>query len=546
MLDALVIGSGPNGLVAANMLAEAGWDVLVCEEQPVAGGAVRSGQVTAPGYTHDLFSAFYPLAIASPVMARLELDRFGLSWRRAGVVVAHPGEDGRTAAISTDLDETAASLDSFAPGDGDAWRRLYALWERVGSDLTEALFTPFPPVRAAARMLGKLGTPSEVARFARMGLLSTRRLGAETFQGHGGARLLAGNALHADLSPDSAAGGLYGWLLCSIGQELGWPVAEGGASALSGALLRRLEHHGGAVRTSSRVERVLVRAGRAVGVRLADGTEIEAQHVLADTSAPALYGELVEAGELPSGLLSDMDRFQWDNGTFKLNWALSGPVPWGDELTRRAGTVHVTEGVDSLGAQAGELEAGLIPGRPFLVLGQYASFDPTRAPDGAEAAWAYTHVPQAVRGDAGPDGLTGSWTRSEAERFADRMEEEVERLAPGFRESIVDRHLQSPADLQAANANLVNGALNSGTAQVHQQLVFRPTPGVAGPETPVAGLYLASASAHPGGGVHGGAGANAAAAALAEGSRVRRASRSALRALGRSSGPLAAAARRLP
>ncbi len=516
MVDALVIGSGPNGLVAANRLAEQGWSVLVCEAQPTPGGAVRSGEVTAPGFTHDLYSAFYPLAIASPVMASLELERWGVGWEQADVVVAHPSQDGRCAAIARDIDATAASLDTFAPGDGEVWRKLYALWEKVGERLTESLFTPFPPVRAGLGLLSALGGPSGALEFARTGILSARRMGDEQFAGAGGRRLLAGNALHADLSVDSAAGGLYGWLLCAIGQQLGWPVAAGGAGNLTAALVRRLEHHGGELRVASPVEAVLVRGNEAVGVRLADGTEIDARHVLADTAAHALYRELLDPGIVPRGLQRALDRFQWDNGTVKVNWALSRPIDWQDELSRNAGTVHVTEGVDSLADQAAELAAGHIPARPFLVLGQYSHFDPTRAPAGAEAAWAYTHVPQKVAGDAGDDDLTGTWDESEGERFADRMELEVERLAPGFRESISARDIQTPPRLEAANANLVGGALNNGTAQVHQQVVFRPTPGLAGPRTPVRRLYLASAAAHPGGGVHGAAGANAAHAALAD------------------------------
>jgi phytoene dehydrogenase-like protein len=238
--------------------------------------------------------------------------------------------------------------------------------------------------------------------------------------------------------------------------------------------------------------------------------------VLADTGAPQLFLELVGEQHLPAGYLDDVRRFEYDPGTVKLDWALDGPIPWTAPEARRAPVVHVAEGMDELTVQAAELARGLVPAKPFLVFGQYSMGDPTRAPEGKETAWAYTRVPQRVRGDAGADGLSGSWDARETEAFAARIEERVEALAPGFRGLVRARHLLAPPALERANRNLVGGAINGGTAQLHQQLVFRPVPGLARPGTPVRGLYLASASAHPGGGVHGACGANAARAALAE------------------------------
>ena len=522
MPDAVVIGSGPNGLVGANLLAAEGWDVTVLEAQPTAGGAVRSAELIEPGFHHDLFSAFYPLAAASPVIRALKLEEHGLRWRRSPMVVAHPAVDGSCAALSTDLDETAASLDAFAPGDGDAWRRLYALWERIGGQLVDSLFTPFPPLVAGARLATELG-PSELTRFLRFSMLPVRRMGEEEFAGQGGARLLAGTALHADLTTESAAGGMYGWLLCGIGQQLGWPVPEGGAGRLTDALISKLESAGGRVVCNAEVSEVVVRRGRAVAVRTTDGREVDARRaVLAGVGAPALFQKLVDAQHLPSRLLEDMKRFQYDSGTVKVDWTLDGPVPWASVEARRAGTVHVTESVDALTLHSSQLALGLIPDRPFLLFGQYSTADETRAPAGKETAWAYTHVPQAIRGDAG-GSLTGAWSQSETDEFVGRMEDEVERLAPGFRNLIRGRHVFTPPDLERANANLVGGAVNGGTAQVHQQLIFRPVSGLGRPETPVKNLYLASASAHPGGGVHGAAGANAARAALGIGGRLKRA-----------------------
>ncbi len=515
MTDAVVIGAGPNGLVAANLLADAGWQVVVLEAQPEPGGAVRSAQVTAPGFVSDLFSAFYPLGLASPVISRLGLADYGLRWRHAPLPLAHPFTDGRCAALSRDLAETAASVDAFHRGDGDAWRSLYAQWCRLEEPLLAALFTPFPPVLAGARLLRRLG-PGGALRLARFGVLPVRRMAEEEFGGAGAALLLAGNALHTDLGPESATSGMYGWLLAMLGQSVGFPVPAGGAGELTRALVRRLEARGGRVVCDAPVRRVVVRGGRAVAVRTGDGREVTAARaVLADVDAPTLYLRLVGADLLPARLLDDLRRFQWDNATVKVDWALSGPVPWTAEPARRAGTVHVGGELDELSTYAHELAIGRIPAKPFVLFGQMTTADPSRSPAGTESAWGYTHVPQRPRGDAGGQ-LTGRWDPAETEQFVERIEARVEEFAPGFRGLIRGRYVQTPASLQDADGNLVSGALNGGTTALHQQLVFRPVPGLGRPETPIAGLYLASASAHPGGGVHGAAGGNAARSALRE------------------------------
>jgi phytoene dehydrogenase-like protein len=512
--DAVVIGAGPNGLVAANLLADAGWSVVVFEAEPDPGGAVRSGELTRPGFLHDRFSAFYPLGGASPVLNSLRLDRYGLRWRRSPLVLAHPLPDGRCPVLSMDLDETCASLDADSPGDGDAWRRLYGEWERLGGPMIDALLTPFPPVRAGARLAARLG-PAGLARFARFVLLPVQRLAAEEFSGNGAAVLLTGLALHTDLAPDSAASGLFGWLLAGLGQQVGFPVPEGGAGQLTAALVARLEARGGRVVCNTRVTRVLVRDGRAVGVLTAGGDEVgAARAVVADVGAPALYRDMVGPEHLPGWVLDALDRFQYDNSTVKVDWALDGPIPWEADAARRAGTVHMADDMEHFVMSSADMARSRIPARPTLVVGQMGVADPTRSPPGTETAWAYTHVPQAIRGDAGGD-LKGVWDLAEADAFADRIEAEIERLAPGFRSLVRGRYVATPPILEASNANLVGGAVNGGTAQLHQQLIFRPVPGLARAETPVRRLYLGSASAHPGGGVHGGCGSNAARAALA-------------------------------
>jgi phytoene dehydrogenase-like protein len=521
MADAVVIGAGPNGLVAANLLADAGWDVCVLEAQPEPGGAVRSAELTEPGFVSDLGSSFYPFTQISPPLLAFGLEAHGVRWRRAPLVLAHPDPEGGAAVLSMDLDETAASLDAYAPGDGDAWRELYARWEKLGPGFVQAFFSPFPPVRGALRMAAAV-PPADLARIARFLALPVRRMAAEHFKGEGGGNLMAGNALHADLAPEAVGSGAFGWILCSLGQAHGFPVPEGGAGRLTQALVARLEARGGRVRCGAPVERVLVRRGRAAGVRTRGGEEVPARRaVLADVDAPTLYKRLVAPEHLPRRLLDDLERFEFDNSTVKLDWSLDGPIPWTAPAARRAGTVHVTRGIDALTRAMADIQTGHLPAEPFLVFGQYAAADPTRMPPGKEVAWGYAHVPQHARGDAAGE-LSGSWEPGELERFADRMEEQVEQFAPGFRRLVRRRHVLGPAGLQERDANLVGGALNGGTTHLYQLALFRPVPAQLGrPEAPLPGLYLASASAHPAGGVHGAPGAIAARAALARHARRR-------------------------
>ena len=521
--DALVIGAGQNGLVAANHLADAGWSVVVLESASEPGGAVRTAELTIPGFRHDLFSAFYPLAVASPALRDLRLEEHGLRWRHAPLVLAHPLRDGRCASLSRNIDITAASVDGFAAGDGDAWRRMMDGWNRVSDSMVGALMNPFPPVRHAGRITTRLGGIGTL-RLARHALLPVRRMTEELFDGVGAGLLLGGSALHTDLSPEAAGSGFYGWLLACLGQDVGFPVPEGGAASLIAALIARLRSKGGAVVCDSKVEKVVLRGGRAVGVQVQGGGIWDARRaVLADVNATMLYRNLVGEDHLPPGVLDDLERFQWDTSTVKVDWALSGPVPWSSPEAADAGTVHVADDFNNLTEYSAHLAMGLLPARPFLLFGQQSRADPTRSPVGTETAWAYTHVPRRLLGDAAGEidlddhGEDSRWVAP----FVERIEARVEALAPGFRSRILGRHTFSPSSMQGVNDNLDLGAINGGTSQLHQQLVFRPLPGAGRPETPIAGLYLASSSAHPGGGVHGAAGANAARAAQLPFSRAR-------------------------
>jgi phytoene dehydrogenase-like protein len=500
-VDAVIIGAGHNGLVAANMLADAGWRVLVCEATAAPGGAVASAELAAPGYVADLCSAFYPLAVASPALLALRLEEHGLRWRHAPAVLAHVFPDGRHVELTRHIEYTARSVGTFNAADADSWHAEFAYWQRVRDDVLDAVLTPFPPVRAGLRLARTLGA-GDLLRLGRMLTLPARTLAAERFAGDGAKALFAGCALHTDLGPDSAGSGVFGWLLTMLGQEVGFPVPEGGAGQLTAALVRRLGT--GSIHCGRPITSVLVAGGQALGVRDAAGQVVRARRaVLADVPAPALYRELVGEAHLPARLVADLANFRWDDATIKVDWALSGPIPWSAPVGG-AGTVHLGADVDGMAGFANDLACGRVPRDPFLLLGQMTAADPSRSPAETSAVWAYTHVPRGL-----------SWTPSSLRKQVDRIEQVIEAQAPGFRSLVVGRAVSGPAELAAHNPSLVEGAIAAGTAAIHQQLVFRPLPGLGRADTVIDRLFLAGASAHPGGGVHGAAGANAARAALA-------------------------------
>nr|MBA2558365.1 NAD(P)/FAD-dependent oxidoreductase [Propionibacteriales bacterium] len=515
MTDAVVIGSGPNGLVAANLLADAGWSVTVLEAQPTLGGAVRTDTEVYEGFRHDTFSAFYPLAAASMTIRSLHLEDHGLAWLHAPAVLGNPLPDGTWAMLHRDPDTTAASLDSIHPGDGQAWLELYQMWQVFGDDLIGALLTPFPPVRNGLRLALSLPRAGGLSAFA-LPLMSVKRLGEKFFGGEGARLLLAGNALHADFAPSNVGSGIFGLILAMLGQTVGFPVPRGGAGELIAALARRLESVGGTIVTNAAATSIVVRDGRAVAVRLATGEEIAANRaVVANVSAPALYGGLVALDDLPARTRWGIKRFRWDPSTIKVDWALSTPVPWEPAPPVSPGTVHIAHSVDELSTFAAQVKGHTIPDAPLLLVGQMTSTDPSRSPVGTESLWAYTHVPQDARSDAGDGGIRGVWDGSDLERMADRIQARIERFAPDLSSRILARRAMGPREFESRDVNLHGGAINGGTAGLRQELVLRPVPGMGRAETPIKGLFLGSASAHPGGGVHGTPGANAAKAALA-------------------------------
>jgi phytoene dehydrogenase-like protein len=502
--DAVVIGAGHNGLVAAAMLADAGWDVLVLEAQSEPGGAVRSAELT-PGYTTDLFSSFYPMTAASPAIRALRLEDHGLRWSHAPAVVGHPrnAADDDPAVLYRDPACTATEFERRESGDGENWWRLVRLWDKIRKPFLDALLSPFPPVRPAIGLLRSLGT-AEAIRLAQFLVQPANTMVQSSFAGYAPRVLLLGNAMHADIPLDAPGSGVMGFLMTMLAQDVGWPVPVGGSGQLTAALVNRACSAGAQIECGQAVTQIQVRGGCAVGVVTAGGRRIHARRaVVADVSAPALFQDMLPRDAVPEALLCSLEHYDWDPPVVKVNYALDGRIPWRSESLQAAGTVHLGADGDGLVRWMADLNTRVVPEHPFMLLGQTTTADASRSPEGTESIWAYTHLPRNVAEDAS------------AEKLAESVDQVIEEHAPGFRSAVIDRFVQCPSDLEASDANLHLGALNGGTAQLPQMLIFRPAPGMGRAETPVEGLYLGSASATPGGSVHGACGRNAANAALA-------------------------------
>jgi phytoene dehydrogenase-like protein len=495
-MDAIVIGSGPNGLVAAATLARHGWEVLVLEAKRRPGGAVYSEPYTLPGYLHDVGAAFFPFANDSPAFRFLDLVGAGLEWHNARRESAHPAPDGTCVSIARDVDLTAASFGADSP----AWRRLAGWQHAMGERLAAALLGPLPGIGPALRL-----GPVHLARLTCAGLATTAGFSRRHFQTEAARRVIPCMGLHVDLGPEDIAGNGLGLVLALLAAHSGFRVPVGGARAITEALLRRLREAGGRVQLGTHVDRIVVRQHRAVAVQTSQGDEIPLHRaVLADVGAPALYLKLLSAREVPGWVRSGMRRFRYGWGTFKMDWALAGPVPWTAAEARESAVVHAGDSIADLIAFTRQVRAGRLPSNPYLVIGQQSLVDPSRAPAGGQTLWAYSRVPPSPE---------GGWQRHR-EAFADRIEERIEGLASGFRSLIRGRAIHSPADLEQMDENLVGGDLGGGSAHIGQQLFLRPIFPYFRYRTPVRGVYLASASAHPGAGVHGACGFNAAQAAL--------------------------------
>ena len=497
--DAVVVGSGPNGLAAAIRLAEAGRQVVVLEAADHAGGAVRTEELTLPGFLNDTYSAVYPAGAASPVFDRMPLAEHGLEWVHPESCYATPLPGDEAAVLYRSLDETVASLDALHPGDGASWRSFVEPFLESWDAIRATMLSGFPPLGGPLKLIAQAG-PLGTLGFARLLPESTVGLGHRLFDGGAARSWLYGAAMHGDTPPHKPGGAIAAMYLNLMGHAVGWPSPKGGAGKLSGALISYFESLGGTIRTGARVVGVTAAGGRATGVTIDGGERVEAPIVIADVMPHALAQM---AGDALSGWYRSMlKRYVYGPSTLKVDWALDGPIPWTNEAIRTAGTVHVSGTDEELLDTIATSERAL-PDRPFLLLGQQSVADPSRAPEGKHTAWAYTHGPH--------DGTL--WDEDATALQVERVEAQVERYAPGFRDRILARHVLSPSDLQARNANLVAGDVGGGS-YVLRQLVFRPMPSVSPYRTPLKGLFLGSAATFPGGAVHGVPGDAAARAAL--------------------------------
>ena len=508
-MNVVVIGAGPNGLAAAIRLAEAGHPVTVLEAADRAGGAVRTDELTLPGFRHDTFSSVYPAGAASPVFARMPLERHGLRWIHPGACYAHPLPDGRAVALHRDLEATEASLDAAHAGDGRSWRAFIEPLLGGFETIRSTMLAPFPPIAGSLRLLSALG-PLGAARFGLLVPGSAQALGRRLFAGPGSRAWLYGSAGHGDVPPTDAGSAVAVTYLNLMGHAVGWPSPAGGAERLTDAVAGYLRELGGELRTNTPVAAIESEHGRVAGVRTAGGERLAAGVVIATVMPNALLALAGDALAKPYRAL--LGRYRYGPATVKVDWALDGPIPWEAPEPRTAGTVHVAGGEEELVRTIGDSQYRL-PERPFLLLGQQSLADPSRAPAGKHTAWAYTHGPR-----------TGIDWHGQLDAHVERIEAQVERFAPGFRDRILARHVMGPAELERRDRNLVGGDVGGGSYRL-RQVVFRPVPGLSPYRTPLHGLYLGSAAAFPGGSVHGVPGDAAAQAALADLSPGRRVAR---------------------
>ncbi len=464
--DAVVVGSGPNGLVAAATLAGEGLRVLVLEGEETLGGGARSAALTLPGFVHDTCSTVWSLGLASKAMRGLPLEDHGVEWVHPDIPLANPIDGGRSGLLHRSVDMTAEGLGV----DANAYRRLMGPLVGSGFSLVDGLLSPFQLPRH----------PVALARYGIVGIRSARGLIRRRFDTDEAQALLAGLAAHSILSLKGPITAGYGLMLGVAAHLVGYPFAKGGSQQVTEALLSIIRSHGGEIRAGTRVTALEeVPSARAV---LLDVSARNAVEIVGD--------------RFPGRYRKALTRFRYGSGVFKVDWALDGPVPWEDPQVAGAGTIHVGGTIEETVFAEGEVAAGRHPDRPWVLACQASAFDPTRAPAGQHAFWAYCHV---------PNGSTVDMT--------DRIEAQIERFAPGFRDRILGRHVMNTQDVEARNANFIGGDINAGAADL-RQFVRRPTLGLDPWRTPAKGVYLCSSSTPPGGGVHGMCGWHAATSAL--------------------------------
>jgi phytoene dehydrogenase-like protein len=468
-----------------------------------------------------------------------DLAPYGLRFVHAQLPAAHPFPGNQAIALGRSAPETAASIDKVHLGDGAAW---FALDEAFGAVMKHFLRAQMQrwPLQELAKVVGRLRLAGglEFARIVVSGISAI----TDRFESEQAKAFLTGPAMHADLQPEEPGTGVYALLLTMLGQRHGMPVVEGGTGMITAALAAKARHDGVEIMTGRRVDRIVVERGRAVGVE-AGGEALSARRAVIGALEVGALVRLAGQESFPPRALAQIRWFRPGLGTFKVDWALDGQVPWAAEECRRSAVVHVGDTATEMSRSAWEAAHGLLPAKPTLILGQQSLADPSRAPAGKHTLWGYAHVPANPTGDAGRPRAKAGWDRS-AESFLDRMEAGIEAHAPGFRDRILARRAWTPADLEAADASLAGGDIQAGSFAIDQQLMFRPGPSWWRWGTPVKGLYLAGASAPPGAGVHGACGDLAARQALADHDRPRLLALTAVAAGALTTGAAAAGRRR--
>ena len=529
--DAIIVGAGHNGLAAAITLAEAGFSVLVLEAADEAGGALRSGELTVPGHIHDLFATNLNLFLGSSFYATHAdgLARHGFAPATSAQPFASAFPDARALGVTTDLERTLDELRAHESRDAEGWHRLDRLFERVAPTLFGlygARAPSWPMARAGLQGLRALGVTGG-AELARLLLSSIRELVDGYLETEEAKALVAPWGLHLDFGPDVAGGAVFPFLEAFSDQRSGIAVARGGASRLVAALVALLRHHGGDVRTSSRVTRVITSGGRAVGVELADGERVRASRaVLASVTPHALVEDLLSDHDIPSPTRRALLDYRFGPATMMVHLALSGPVPWaaGPRWTEFA-YVHLAPYLDDLATTYADAMAGRLPEEPLLVVGQTSSVDPTRAPPGGHVVWVQVRaLPRRIAADRRGRLAGLSWDDA-AEDYANRVMEKFERYAPGVSELVIGRAVLSPADLARHDVNLVGGDSLTGSMHLRQNFLLRPAWGMSGYRTGVAGLWLIGAATWPGAGLNAVSGYRAGAAVVRDARRSRRQSR---------------------
>jgi len=466
--DAIIVGSGPNGLAAAITLARAGRSVLVFEAKETIGGGVRSKELTLPGFVHDVCSAIHPLGLGSPFMRSLPLEQYGLQWIHPAAPLAHVLDGGTAVVLERSLEDTSATLGP----DAAAYRRLMTPLTAHWDIIAAATLGPLRPALVSH--------PLMLAHFGLHAIRSASGLGQSLFAGERARALFAGLSAHSMMPLEQPLTAGFGLMLGVAGHAVGWPMPRGGSQKIVDAMAAYLRSLGGEIVTGVQVKSL--------------DTLPPARAILCDVTPRQLIA--IAGQRLSPAYLRQLQRYRYGPGVFKIDYALDGPIPWKAEECARAGTVHVGGTLSEVAAAERAVAKGKHPEKPFLLVAQQSLFDPTRAPQGKHTLWAYCHV---------PNGSTFDMT--------ERIETQIERFAPGFRDRILARHVMNTVELEQYNANYIGGDINGGVQDLWQ-FFTRPTIRLVPYSTPVKGLYICSSSTPPGGGVHGMCGYFAAQAAL--------------------------------